>query len=397
MRNVVQAAWVWCFVTGCGGGLSYYKPAPEPAGPTTDDTVEGQGGNNGGGNNGGNNTGGTTEPAFVPVLDALTPNFGSDAGGRVVELTGTFDADTEVFVDGEPAEISDFAPERLEIVVPAGSVTGWVDVEVVSGTESATLDDAFQYFADGTGLSGTIGSLWYQTVQGNYWADPQPVPAAGGWFAYIEPSPWERYKDYVSTIGDCEFDFSDYVSVVAYDPGATRATFSGDSVVVLPDATTDIAPGWFAAELVPGVDVSPGDEFDLDSIAGDRNWPEFDRPAAVTVPSSFRITSPNLDGNTLPNLSRTLQLQWAGGGGDYVLIFLDRLDASGAPDGVVTCAVPDTGSFTVPGNTWPNWYSNGTLYVQLGRVSVQANSLEHNNSLNQIAGTYWTLGAGRTN
>lgn len=386
----------------CGGGLVHYKPPPttspdggptEDSGsteestpttttPTTTDT--------------GTPPTTTTPPAFQPELDSVEPDFASDAGGDELVLNGSFDQNTDVFVDGAAARIVDYRASRLTIEAPPGS-PGWVDVEVVSGSESAVVHSALQYFEDGYGKAGTVGNVSYLEYFGDYWDVPNPPPLAWAWVAFVEPTTWDAQRDYAPVLGQCRYN---YVSPETYTerlPGASQLDITGTRTVHLPDATADGSPGWYGdGALRPDIDIVPNTGYDLATIAGDANWPEFDRPALVRVPGSFRVTNPNLGAANLPDVTRSLSLSWTGSGGDYVLIYLGRTTSTGVADGYVTCAVQDTGSFTVPANTWPNWYRNGILYVQVGRVKVAYNEIPYDHSENRVAGIYWAYGAGVT-
>lgn len=344
-------------------------------------------------------TTGTTPPIpVVLALSAVSPDFGSNAGGTTVTATGTFDAATSIEFGGVPGTVLSSTATTIAVLTPATGATGWVDVRAVSGAQSATLPSSYQYWADGLGSSGTFGWMTYVHIVGGYWNNPTDV--AGGTFGFTQPAGWELWTDYTPAMGTCQFDYAAAAPPALQDPGAPYVQLSSGATTARFDPLAG-TPGAYvpANPLVPNVNVLPGAVYDLDPVAGGADWPGFGITGAVEVPAAFTVSVPDMARPNPPDVFRTTTLNWGGSGGDYVLIYMLRqFENLGGwvNDGVVTCAVPDTGSFTIPVGTWPDWYNNDLLHIQVGRAYQSDTVLPHNNAENRMVGIYWYYGAGNT-
>ena len=88
--------------------------------------------------------------AHTPVLTAISPTTGSDAGGTLVSISGTeLDGTTEVLFGGLPATVVTVAPDRVRVVAPDGPAAGPVDVRVATlgGTSAVVPVGAFTFAA----------------------------------------------------------------------------------------------------------------------------------------------------------------------------------------------------------------------------------------------------------
>ena len=341
------------------------------------------------------------------AITSVTPDYGPSLGGTRVTVEGSFDASTELWFGGTAGTIVTGDATTIEADTPPG-VTGWVDVQAVSGASSATLVDGYQYWLDGTGLGGSLGWLSYVESVGGFWVDGSAQ--AVGAIAFNSPSPWHLWQDYAPAQGTCAFEFPPAALPLLYDPGAPYvdlADATGLTTARLPPDPK--LPGSYASALVPNIDVVPGTTYDLEPIAGDADWPGFGIVDYLEVPAAFSVTSPALDQPTDPvDVTETFTLTWNGSGGDYVLLYILRegIYYYGSPyygytgtwvlDGYVTCAVPDTGSFTMPAGTWPTWYPGAFLHIQVGRVIESSAIHPHDNSEVRAAGVYWIYGGADT-
>ncbi len=80
-----------------------------------------------------------------PVLTAVEPPTGPEAGGTTVLLEGEelYDGLDVWFGDARAEEVEVLAPTAARVVTPPG--TGTVDVRVVYGSHEAVLEDGFRY------------------------------------------------------------------------------------------------------------------------------------------------------------------------------------------------------------------------------------------------------------
>lgn len=403
-------------LSGCGG-LAYYDgstpgtDATDPSGTLTgtDPTDTDPGPTDPGPTDPGGTTdpgtttdpGGTT-PAPAPiVLDTLTPDYGSNAGGALVHLEGDFDSATTFHFNGTAGTIQRLTLTEADVFAPSVAVSGWVDVEARSGARTDRLPGAFQYWPDATGDSGVVGALNLVHMVGGYWATP--TDSAYGLFAFTDPGSWELRKDYSATLGTCALNYTGAGLPATVDTGASSVRFASGGSTALLGASAQLGTGWFADfGLTPGVEVVPGQTYDLDPVAGNADWPGFGLTNAIEVPGAFNVTAPNLGGTNLPTTNSSIDLTWTGGGGDYVLIWVLRqfiVSGTWYDDGVVTCAVPDTGSYTIPVSVWggaSNWFAGDLLHIQVGRAYVQNAPMPHDNSQNRAGGVYWVYGAAET-
>lgn len=336
---------------------------------------------------------GTTESPVELAIDGVEPDFGSNAGGTEVVVSGQFDDHTLVGFAGEEATIVSRTATEITVIVPSSPATGRVDVTVASGARSAVQADGFEYWEDGAGLAGTYGYLEYYNVVGGYWSDPADFASAT--FAFVEPLAWEALLEYAPVLDTCSA-IDPYDTVPSFiDSGADKWEFDGGSAKFDLDPDPDVL-GLFASDPdtapVPVDEVVPGTTYDVWTSSASPGWPVTELSNAVTVPSAFTVTSPNLMAAAAPlQRKNTFTIEWAGGSaGDYVLILL-MLRSAGGP-AIVSCAVADDGSFTVPGSAWPSWTVGDFMDVIVGRVLVARDPLPTNNGENRVAGAYWVYG-----
>lgn len=338
----------------------------------------------------------TTTPVVLQ-LSSITPSFGTNAGGREVLLTGSFDAATEAWFSGAQATVLSQTSTELRVSTPASAGTGWVDVEIRSGAQSVTLASGYQYWLDESGTTGTVGEISYIDQVGGYWSGGAS-DFAYGTFAFATGSTWELWQDYAPTLGSCAFDHAS-PSPGRLDTGASALQFSSAGAsFVLPDATAQLGALWFGSDSLSVSNVVPNTIYDLDPVLGGIDWPGFGLPASVQIGAPFSVIG--LDAAVAPITDRQIDLTWTGAGGDYMLIWILRqyqgVFGAWHNDGIVTCAVPDTGSTSIPALTWPDWFSNDFLHIQVGRVVTDAQLLPHNESTSNVAGVIWVYGGAYT-
>ncbi len=396
-------------MTGCFGSLRYYGEREAPADALVNDTAE-ESGSPRSGDTGTPQTSddeteetdtGTPVVEQAPVLTGVEPGFGSNAGGLSVTLSGSdLAAVTGVTFGGAPATILSTAPGSLEAVTPALTGTGPVPVVATNAGGSHTLADGFTYFADASASAGTVGAIERIHEVGGYWEGGVADQAFGS-FAFVQgPSDWEvrhNFADPATPGAACAYEYAGQASPTFATTGAASLSFSGTSSFTLP---LDADNGGYAGEL-DEADVPGGAVLDLDPVVGDPGWPSFGISGAVTIPGDFEVTSPDMTGATPPDVLRSHTLEWTGSGGDYMLLFMLRqyentFTGEFVNDGWMTCAFPDTGSFTVPGGLWPDWFVGDFLHIQLGRVILSPTDLPHTNAEHRVAGVHWVYGGADT-
>ncbi|MBX2801634.1 MAG: hypothetical protein KTR31_28410 [Myxococcales bacterium] len=338
-------------------------------------------------------------PSAVEIrIDDLNPTYGSNASGQWVVLNGSFDESTTVSIGGLAANVLQHEPDELVVELPTTTSTGYVDVVASSPEGTDTLTDAFQYWADATGEAGTIGTVDFFQQVGDYWTDP-PTNYSSGWFAFSTGTNWTLWQEYTTSQGSCVFDHTYDADPQAITTGATQVRFSNQAGGFTLDEGVEKSFGadWYTNDDLNAV-LQTGAVYDLDPVAGP-DFPSFDLPTAIEMAAPFQVTSPNLHGDNLPTTDASISLSWSGSGGDYVLIWILRqylFEGQFIDDGVVSCAVPDTGSFTVPAALWNTWFAGDVLHIQVGRAHIDDNVLPHNGADSRIAGVYWVWGGAVT-
>ncbi len=335
-------------------------------------------------------------------LDALTvstvdPPWGSTAGGQLVTITGgPFDSSAEVFFGGVRGTLATVSSSEISATSPPNASEGYVNVEVVTDTHYGKKNSAFNYWADGTGMQGVLGIISWLDYQGNYWGTPAPVDEGSASLYFITPQSLPTWWNlsYAPSLNTCQssYTYSGSTSVYPIDPSASAARLSTPSGGTISLAADPVDTYYFAASI--GVPTSGW--YGVDPITGSSDFPEFELGNAVYMPPAFQVTTPNLNQASLPNVSRSnFRLVWNGSGGDYVTLELGRQNNAGTIVEWVTCAVSDTGSFTVPSGTWAGWGSGSdVIHILVSRWVEGGDPVPFNNAANGMAGVYTVYGGG---
>lgn len=377
---------------GCTGSLSVF---PTDSEPMTGSLPLQDSGSSSERTDDGTNAPKTGEPI---ALYAIDPSVGTDAGGQQVRLTGVFRAGVEVRIGGELASIDEIGDGRIVATTPSSTVLGAVGVEVrAPDAAPAALAGGFTYFRDAAGQAGIIGMIGRYDVQGDYWVGDNDDFGFGAVAVVDGPSDWSYDQGFSDVIGGCRYQEggdSWPADPALLDLGVSSLGFRTTSTdFSLADG--DVVGGWYTGDL-DATDLVAGSSYTLESTPATASWPSFDLRDAAAIPIGFTLATPFLDTAELPTIARGTVLRWTGSGGHVVLIQIRReYQVAGIDvEDRVTCAVPDTGSFVIPAQTWPDWFSNDLLYIQVGRALVGGQSLVHNQAENRVAGVYWVFGAG---
>lgn len=319
------------------------------------------------------------------AIDSVFPPFGSTAGGsEIVVRGGPFDRFTEVWFGDEEGSVISADEGELRVVVPEVPVEGEVVLTVRSeGTEAAST---FRYWEDASGLVGLKGTLSFFDVVGDYWAEGA-LDRAFAEIALVEPVAFESWEDFAPHFNGCSSDWG---------TPAEETLDAGQQITLVSASTTlDLASegdGWYAGDE----GITPGQSYGLEP-SGD--WSGLSVDAMVEVPVGLRIQAPALEGAAPPKVGRQFDLEWdRTTPADYVAIVLERASFANGTWTVkqkVSCAVSDTGSFTVPGGLWDDWVEDEFVLVSIGRVRESDWILPHNNARSAVTGVYWVAGAVR--
>jgi len=318
-------------------------------------------------------------------VDSVQPSYGLDMGGDEVTIFGgPFSDDVEVWFGDAEAEVLEIEDDRLEVATPSFD-EGRVDVRVVSADGEGSLSEGFRFWADATGKAGLAGTVAIVDVVGDYWG-PNTNDFAYAEIAAIEPTNYATWEQYAPNQNACSSNYE--------PPALDLLDASGGSLV---SATTEVDldndDGWLEADT----DIAPGETVDF--IADQSEGIEsMTLDELVRVPEAFQVTRPNLDSADPIPAPRQFDLQWnAANPGDYVAIVMEKVDV--AADGsytvkqTVSCAVPDTGLYTVPGSLWDDWLTGDRVLVRIGRIRESSLTLPHNNADVAVTGAYWVTGA----
>lgn len=341
-----------------------------------------------------------TDLAEAPVLDGVSPDFGTNAGGTEVTLTGEhLGRGLQVEFGGVAARVLSVNGSSAVVEAPAVSVAGKVTVKVTGdgGTDSAT--DAFRYWADAQGKVGALFVLDKTRFRGGYWTNPglSWTSVYGG---FLQPVDFEYWQLYTPTQGTCAQGYISPLRIVHRDSGAPKLTVTGDGTTVdLTESTT--TAGYYSSEDLALSDAPVTRSWDLDPVTGTAWWPSFAVQDLLVGEPNFEVTSPAISNTTAPVVGRTFTLSWTGSGGDYMLVVLSHYTLVGTATTLVqevTCSVPDNGQFVVP-NLWTSWKQKSTDYIniQVGRIKTRTDVLPMDRSTVVGLSEAWVIGAADMN
>jgi hypothetical protein len=364
------------FVSGCGT-IQYY---PDLSAPEGDEAVDGEEVVEGGAT-------AVTEDGDTFVVERVEPAYGTDLGGAEVALIGgPFDDDTEVWFGDVQAEIVSVDDDELVVLTPELAV-GRVDVVVERDGAEAVLEEGFRVWEDASGLVGLTGTVAIVDLVGDYWA-PTASDLAYASFALVEPVPYETWQEYTTAFNSCTLD---HVAPQLQLLDAGPASLVGGSVEI----DLEDADGWMEAEA----DVQPGEGYDLVAAESTSDTEAFTLDGLVRVPDGLQITGPNLDSTAPMAVPRQFDLRWdASQPGDYVAIVMEKAVYNPNTDSYVleetlSCAVSDSGVFTIPGSMWADWSRDETIFVRVGRIRESNVVLPHNQAEVAVTGAFWVSGA----
>jgi len=305
-------------------------------------------------------------------------------GDEVSIFGGPFSDDVAVFFGDAEAEVVSVDDDRIEVITPSNG-EGEVDVIVVDGVAEGTLDSGFRVWLDASGKAGLVGTIAFVDVVGDYWGS-NTTDFAYAELAAIEPTPYATWEKFSPNQNSCASNYD----------GPTLQPLDADGALILSGAAEvdlDSDDGWLEADA----DFAPGESIDfrVDDSEGMEGTNLVDM---VQMPEGLSVLRPNLDSAEPMPSPRQFDLQWdTSQSGDYIAIVMEKVqvesDGSYTVKQTVSCAVPDTGLYTVPGSMWDDWVTGDTVLVRLGRIKESSLTLPHNNADVAVTGAYWITGA----
>ena len=144
--------------------------------------------------------------AAGPVsVASVEPAWGLTTGGEELVIRGKgFSEDVEVSFGGAVAEVTRASTDTLYVTAPAHEGEGEVDLAVSRGDIVGHLDGGYTYWADGEGLIGLVGSIWYFQKRGGYWSASEQDEANVQLRAISPVAEFDYSKSWAASLDTCE-------------------------------------------------------------------------------------------------------------------------------------------------------------------------------------------------
>ncbi len=339
--------------------------------------------------------------AAGPVsVASVEPAWGLTTGGEELVIRGKgFSEDVEVSFGGAVAEVTRASTDTLYVTAPAHEGEGEVDVAVSRGDIVGHLDGGYTYWADGEGLIGLVGSIWYFQKRGGYWSASEQDEANVQFRAISPVEEFDYSKSWAASLDTCEANPVSPYTVAPYDLGA----LTDNAGAVLTSGAETIHAAWDKSYSGwSNLDV-PVDQFYttqtwvLQPIEVP-NGPTFETNRALVSPASWEVTSPRIDGASMATASLDgLKLSWTNPGGTTVLLQLGLIASGGTGfESEVFCALNDDGSFTLPPSATAGWPANREVHILVGRYVHPAGTIPFSGATADGLFVDWRYGAFRS-
>ncbi len=334
-------------------------------------------------------------------VDSMIPDYGTDAGGTVVVVTGgPFDDTSEVYFGTGRADVVSVTATELTVRTPASATDGPVSVTVASGGESLQRDAAYTYWPDATGAVGATGELIWYTGVGGYWGE-KDKDYGRSTIRFVEAFDYEYFRYWAPELDTC-VRITGGTKEYTYDPVPVAIDARGGTVTQRADSTA-IDLTWSSAEErytaydLDADQFAGGEAYDI-VLSGAPGLPDMEIPDALPFPAPFLVTSPNIFADNLPQITEDQHLEWnTDNPGDAMLVQLGMLTADGSAfDQELYCALRDVGSFTVPEGAWTRWAPGRVMNILFGRYNSGDGLIPWNNGTIATAASTWNYGAATT-
>ena len=312
----------------------------------------------------------TDGPPVVAVLDALSPSLGTNGGGVEVTIVGTdLKGVDQVLFGTTEGSVRSATDTLLSVTTPETLRQGLVDITVAGPNVSGEREDAFTFLEDRTGASGGLAIHSYTRSVGYAVAD-------GEWGA----SELHLFD------GVQAFDVADFIGAPGHclsaSPGAPALDLTDLGMTAVGLASADEASlqlardsgGSFHTELTAVSEYGPGTAWDVRFDAGD--WPGFTLYDAFEPGDSTAFQTPVLGSGT-PEIGQGQTFTWSPRGGTWMYItmnlyWMDWWDSGYSYLETRRCLVENTGSWTLPANTFSAWpdhfWDYGYLDITSGEI-----------------------------
>jgi predicted RecA/RadA family phage recombinase len=329
------------------------------------------------------------------TLTTVTPDYGTETGGKLITLVGDFGNNQgTVTIGSKAAPVVNWNSSYIEAYTPGQSTSGAFDVTVEVGGSSDTLTEGFYVFPDLSGTGAMMGAVeWYDYNDGLFDASADGGGAVAYWIDNQDVHWWELYAGSVDRCTN-NYLYSGDISVYDLEVSALRFSGGGKNLNMTWDAT---ASGWSTA-VGNKSGLYMGGSYDLDTVST-AAYPDFTITDAARGPEIFSISSPSMTGSNLGYMSRSgINLSWNASGADYMLARIVT-----TPDGDwanatndVTCWINNDGNFSVPSSAFSSWSSGYILYIQFGAMTEANGVHPMTNASSNMAGVYWYVNAWQT-
>lgn len=324
-------------------------------------------------------------------ISGVSPAYGVTSGGDTVVVEGSgFDSSTVVKFGTRSATVTQVNASRLTVTTPSQAGAGPYDVVVERGSKSDTLNNGFSYFEDATGMYSLVGFLQWNDYVGGYWSNPQPTDEASALLYFLEtPNSLDFYRYFAPNLEDCSSNYTASFTIFQGSAPSATLTGSGGNITL----TWDTAGDSWVADAIGAQKFYTSDTYDL-ALPAFGDYPAASINNVLETPSAFSITSPNVNGASIPTVSKTaFTINWSGGArADEMVISISVIGGGNSLE-TVTCAANDDGSFTIPSNVWTYWASADYFIVALSRVNYGTGTVPYTNGGSAMVGMYTIIGA----
>jgi hypothetical protein len=323
------------------------------------------------------------QPRVGPLaLHRIEPAWTDRSGGqRLVLTTGPITTNTVVTVGGVRAEVVDATENTVTVRAPPGKTQGFVDVVVTDAARTASLRGGFSYWNAATDGVGAIGSM---TTTNHVPEDPEygpEEPGASVDLTFTLPVDLEHhYQIWAHAIDTCTTHAKERPEgggVPGWQPipiplDARRGLETASAEMQIAGPDEPLLVPWrdmtgFSGWVHP---IDPG-SYGLSSMTGvPAPWTDLELPGLFAAAPAFALEQPELARTQPPTIPQRFDVRWdASNTADYVMVRVDRFDASDEIAEVVTCAVKDDGRFRMPKRVFTGWEAGARLSITVGRFA----------------------------
>jgi hypothetical protein len=330
------------------------------------------------------------DPISVASID---PTYGTNAGGTTVLVEGgPFNSSAQVQFGADPGIVINVSTNSIRVATPTSNSTGEVDVTVTTNQGQGTLEDAYTFYSDATGIPATIGEISWVTFLGNYWSDGTSYGLA--WWSYIEPdgnSASFAELAFAPSLDSCASNYSPSGTYYPMDLGLSSTTVRVDNRAI--SLSWDSSYYYWNAELNSS-DFVPGRSYNLEEVTS-ADLPSFSIDALAQTPTPFVLSNPNL--SQLGYLSQSqMSFAWGNVTGDEFIIVVQRVSSTTTLE-TVSCRAANDGNFSIPTGTWSGWGGDYMIIQSAILIDSANGTVDFNNASTGVAGMYWLVGAAYMN